>query len=100
MVLVSPADSYLSLKDRNPTAFHNQMLCGYLFPALVLWTGEPSLGFRPHTYQGEPFPAAEIPLQDLSYCLWKQHQPLLHFHPSYQSQCGFFCKSLVIRLLL
>ena len=35
-----------SLADKKPAAFHSQIFCGHLFLALVLWTGEPSLGFR------------------------------------------------------
>ena len=53
---VSLTDSCLSLVDRNPAAFHSQMLYGHLFPALVLWVGEPSLGVRFHTSQGTPHP--------------------------------------------
>ena len=52
-VPVSLVDSF-SLADRNPSAFHSQMLCGCLFSALVLCAGDPPLGFRCHNSQGEP----------------------------------------------
>ena len=49
---LSLMDSYGSLTDRNPTAFHSPRLCLHLFLAVVFWVWEPSLGFRPHTSQG------------------------------------------------
>lgn len=36
--------SFLSLTDRVPTDFHSQVLCGPLFLAWVLCTGEPGMG--------------------------------------------------------
>lgn len=48
------ADSSLSLEDRIPDDFHSEMLCGHLFPALVLWAGEPGVGLGILTPQEEP----------------------------------------------
>lgn len=53
-VVVSLADSYLSLSGKILTDFYSQMLCGCLFPTLVLWAWEPSLGVRPYPLQQEP----------------------------------------------
>ena len=97
-VPVSLACSHLSAVDRNPAAFHSQILCCCLFPALVLRAKELFLEFRPHTSQGE-FLTAEIALQILSCLLNKWGQRFLCLRPSYQSRCCFFCKSLVIRCL-
>ena len=40
--------SRLCLMDRIPTDFYSQILWGLLFPALVFWAGEPSMGLTPH----------------------------------------------------
>lgn len=81
---MSLADSHLSLVDRILTDFYSHMLCRYLFPALVLWIGEPHRELRPHTPHGEPG-QLEIFFQNLSPCLWEWGQPVLHLCPSYQS---------------
>ena len=83
----------LSLANRNPTAFQSGAMCTP-FPDPV---GEPGVGFRPHVSQWEP-PAAEISL----WCFgcWERGRPLSFVCPPSQSLRGFFCKSLVIRLLL
>ena len=52
---VSLADSCLS-GGLNSANVHSQMLCGQLFPTLVLWPGELCLALRTHTSQGEPLP--------------------------------------------
>ena len=89
------ADSHLSLVERIPADFHSQMLCGHLFPVLVLWAGEPSTGLRRKL-------CLEISLWNLSHQLWELGQPFSHLHTSYQygtEGYGSFCKSLVIRFL-
>ena len=43
----------LNLADRIPADFQSQILWGHLFLALVLWSGEPGLGLRPHDSQGD-----------------------------------------------
>ena len=48
------ADAHLSLVDRIPTDFHNQILCGLFSPDLMYLAREPVVGLRPHTAQGEP----------------------------------------------
>ena len=50
---VSLADSCLS-GGLNSANVHSQMLCGQLFPTLVLWPGELCLALRTHTSQGQP----------------------------------------------
>lgn len=82
------------LVDRIPTNFHSHMLYGHLFPTLVLWAGEPSMGLRPHgnlclcnippESQSSPFEAGPA---------------LFASTLSYQSWQYFFSKPLVIRLL-
>ena len=89
-VPVSLTDLNVFLVNRIPAVFHSQILCGHLFLGLMLWAGDPSLGLRPHTSQrGTP----------CSWDICRLLPPFSHFCPSYQSWCGFFCKSLAIRLL-
>ena len=52
-VPVSLPDFCFSLADKIPSDFHSQMLCGCLFPALVLWDGESSMELRLHASQGD-----------------------------------------------
>ena len=84
------------LAGRNPTAFHGQMLCGHLFFTLSFWAGEPGWGLDP-TLSGNSC-SWDIPPEP-------QPQPvgtgpgLLCLCTSHQSQDGFLCKSLGIRLL-
>ena len=49
-------------------------------------------------FSGGTFAAVIYP-KNLSHHPWEQGQPFLCLHPSHQSRFGFFCKSLVIRLL-
>ena len=65
----------LSLPRRQKHCCFSTARC-YLgsFLALVWWAVKPSLGFRPHTSQGNPV-ATEISLQNLSCCLWEPSQP-------------------------
>lgn len=51
---VSLENSYLSVADRIPADFHNQILCDYLLLALVLWDGDPGVVLTPYTPQVEP----------------------------------------------
>lgn len=46
-----PAAFHLTLTDVIATGFHGQILWGFLFLALVLWSGEPSMGQGPLTPQ-------------------------------------------------
>ena len=48
-------------EGQKPHCFSQPDLCGHLFQALLLWVGEPRLGFRPHSSQREP-PRADISL--------------------------------------
>ena len=52
-MLVSLADSCLTLVVRISADFHSQMLCGRLSPALVLGAGEFGMELRLLTPQGE-----------------------------------------------
>ena len=86
--------------DRISTDFCSQMLCGLLFPALVLWTGSSAWGWDPML----PGQGKEGGLQLRKPCGFSVvtggcgSSPSLC--PSYQCWCGFFCKSLVTRFLL
>ena len=53
--------SYLSLVESNPIAFHHWLLSVYSW-VLVLQAGDPTLGFRSHTSQGDPTNCLIIPL--------------------------------------
>lgn len=44
----------LPMADRIPTDFHSQLLCGCLFLALVLWTGELGMDLSPQAPQEKP----------------------------------------------
>ena len=46
------AVSHLTVEDKIPTDFHSQMICGVLFPAMVLWAEVPGMVLRPLTFQG------------------------------------------------
>ena len=85
--------------DRKPTAFHSQMLRGCPLLALVLWAREIDLGSRPYASQGKPLHLRKISLQNLSCHCWEWGYPFSNLCSSYQSPYGFFCKSLVMRLL-
>ena len=87
----------LSLADIIPADFQCQIICEHLFSAVVLWAGKPGLGLTPHAPQGQ-LCSWDIPPESQPG-LWEWGQPFLGFCPSYHSECGFFCKSLVIRLL-
>ena len=64
------------------------------FPALVLQTGECSLGFRAHTSQEEHLSCWNIPLE-LQLLPVGTHTALLHhLHTPYQSHCGEVVSSL------
>lgn len=65
-VSVSLEDSCLSLVDIIPTDFQSQILCWHLFPALVIWSGEPGLVLRPFASKGG-HPNAELSLRNLSH---------------------------------
>lgn len=66
------------------------------FSVLVLWDGEPNLGFRPQGSQWERTTISEISLWNFSCCLWEPVQPfcisalgiilyaVFTFHPCYQ----------------
>ncbi|XP_011369325.1 uncharacterized protein LOC105299339, partial [Pteropus vampyrus] len=49
------------LPDGSPTDFHSQMLWGLFFLVLIFWAGEPSVGVRPLTPQGDRY-SQDIPL--------------------------------------
>ena len=72
------------------------------FPALVLQAGEPSLEFRPHTSQKEhPWPL-KFPSSTPSSTRGSPASPFaspLHSAPVILWWSGFFCLSMVVRLL-
>ena len=92
--LVHLAASHLSLVDRIPTDFCSQILCGYIFLAMVFWALHRS---STPCYSGGTF-TAKTTLWNL-ILPWEKSQPFSFLYPSYQPQCGFFCKSLIVRLL-
>lgn len=69
-----------------------------LFPALGALGWEAYHGVETLHSSGRIF-AAEISLPILSHFMWVWGQVFSHLCPFYLSQCGFFGKSLVTRLL-
>lgn len=96
--LVPLANSCLFLTNWKPAAFHCQMLCRCLFLALMLWAEKPNLWVETPHFLGGTLRSWDIP-QNLSSHLQERSQLFLHLHSSYQSRHGFFCNSLVMRLL-
>lgn len=87
-------------RNKNSAAFHSLILPIYVpFLSLVLWSGKSGLVMKPHASQGKP-PTPETSLKNLSYALWEQCSSFSCFCPSYQTQCDFFYKSLIIRPFL
>ena len=78
--------------------FHHQMHCRLLFLSLLFRVRDRCIGLRPHTSGGMEFCNWDIPLASGFSTIapgWGS-QHFLCLFPSYQSLCGFFCKSSVI----
>ena len=71
MVLVSPADSYLSLKDRNPTAFHSQIYVGTSSKLCCSGLGSPDWGLGPILLRGNP-PELTYPCRASAAVCWSR----------------------------
>ena len=80
-------DSCLSLADRIPASFRNQMLCGCLFLAVVLWAGDPGVRLRAHASQGKPLQLRYPP--GISADAVGVGPAFLNVHPSYHPLCGY-----------
>ena len=73
------------------------MLCDCLFLVPVLWDGDPGMGLNPLSPQEDALQLRY--LSGISATTHGSRGSLFCVHPSYSSQYGFCCKSLVIRLL-
>lgn len=88
------ADALLFQVDRVPVDFHCQMLYGCLFPALILWDGDPRVELRLHSPQRRLL-QPRYPSGFSAAACGCRGQPFLCLCP-YQSLCDYFCKSLII----
>ena len=90
--------SFRQTESLNSDDFHSQMPCRLLFLSLMLWVGDPGLGLRHHPSQ-EGLLQLRYPSNFSATVYGCRGQPSPCLCSSYQSLCGFYCKSLVIILL-
>ena len=89
----------LSLPGRqNPHWYSQPEIIWMPLPGSGALAWRPPHGVETPCSSGGTF-VAGIALQYLSRSLWEQGLPFSCLCPSYQSWCGFFCTSLVIRLM-
>ena len=83
--------------DEFPAAFHSQMLWGLLFPAMVFWAKEPSMGLGPINSYWRPLRPRYF--SQFFTTTVGVIPAILHLHPFHQSWHVFFLISLVTGLL-